>query len=441
MRPLGFALLAAAFAATVAHPASADPGMRSSAPVADAHVSAAAPRRNYGKLMTLSVASFPVARPYVRFRLPDIRGVVRSAKLRVYSRTRSRAGVRVRLVPNNKWGERTITYANAHVARRRPTASSGPVPGGAWTSIDVTPLVAARSFVTLQVAAAGDTAIVIASRETRRRAPRLVLAIDPVLVAAGDIASCDSTGDEATAALLDRIPGTVATLGDNVYPTGTSEQFAACYAPSWGRARKRTRPAAGNHDYATEGAHGYFAYFGAAAGDPARGYYGYDLGRWHIVVLNSNCADVGGCHVGSPQERWLRTDLASHASRCSLAYWHHPRFSSGPHGGDRAVEPFWQALYEHGAEVVLAGHDHDYERFAPQTPGGLLDPERGIRQFVVGTGGRSHYSIATPTANSEARNDAAFGVLRLVLRPASYEWKFVPEDGQTFADSGSSRCH
>jgi hypothetical protein len=441
VRPLAFASLVAAFAATVAQPASAQSALRSFAPVADAHVSAAAPRRNYGKLMTLSVASSPLARAYVRFRVPDLRGVVRSAKLRIYSRTRSRAGVRVRLVPNNNWGERTITYASAHVARRRPRASSGPLHAGAWTSIDVTPLVRARSFVTLEVAAARDTAVVIASRETRGRAPRLVVATDPVLIAAGDIASCDSTGDEATAALLDRISGTVATLGDNVYPAGTPEQFAACYAPSWGRARKRTRPAPGNHDYATEGARGYFAYFGAAAGHPARGYYSYDLGRWHVVVLNSNCADVGGCHVGSPQERWLRTDLASYASRCSLAYWHHARFSSGPHGGDRAVEPFWQALSEHGAELVLAGHDHIYERFAPQTPGGLVDRQSGIREFVVGTGGRSHYAIATPTANSEARNETAFGVLRLVLRPASYEWEFVAQAGRTFTDSGTSGCH
>lgn len=262
-----------------------------------------------------------------------------------------------------------------------------------------------------------------------------------VLVGAGDIASCASTGDESTAALLDAIPGTVFTTGDNVYNHGTPVEFARCYEPSWGRHRARTRPAPGNHDYGTPHAAGYFAYFGEAAGAPNKGYYSYNLGSWHIVVLNSNCGAVGGCGPGSPQERWLRADLAAHPAACTLAYWHHPRFSSGPHGGTMAVQAFWQALYEAGAELVLNGHDHLYERFAPQDPDGRRDEERGIRQFTVGTGGASLYAVGRPAPNSEVVNTTTYGVLKLTLYPDRYEWEFVPVPGGRFTDSGSGTCH
>lgn len=263
-----------------------------------------------------------------------------------------------------------------------------------------------------------------------------------VLVGAGDIASCVSEGDEATATLLDAIEGIVVTLGDHAYEAGTPVEFAACYDPSWGRHKARTRPTPGNHDYLTPGASGYFDYFGAAAGDPGKGYYSYDLGSWHIIVLNSNCAEIGGCDRDSPQERWLHADLAAHMRTCTLAYWHHPRFSSGPHGSEAGLEALWQALYEHGADVVLGGHDHVYERFGPQKPNGEPDLARGLRQFVVGTGGASHHKFAGPAlANSEVLNDDTFGVLKLILRPASYEWQFIPVAGRTFTDSGTGRCH
>ena len=263
---------------------------------------------------------------------------------------------------------------------------------------------------------------------------------DPVLVGAGDIADCNNPGDEATAALLDDIAGTVFTTGDNVYPTGTLERFNACYESSWGRHQARTRPAAGNHDL--EGTTGYFDYFGAAAGEPDKGYYSYDLGTWHIVVLNSVCASAGGCGAGSVQEQWLRQDLAANPSECTLAYWHDPRFSSGgEHGSTVAMEPFWRALYEAGADVVLAGHDHDYERFAPQDPVGNADAAYGIREFVVGTGGKSHVPFAAPLPNSEVRNDDTFGVLKLTLHAGTYDWEFVPEAGKSFSDSGTGSCH
>jgi Calcineurin-like phosphoesterase len=261
------------------------------------------------------------------------------------------------------------------------------------------------------------------------------------LLAAGDIASCSSSGDEATAKLLDSLAGKVVTLGDNVYDSGTASEFTNCYGPSWGRHKRRTRPAVGNHEYVTSGASGYFGYFGAAAGDPKKGYYSYNLGAWHIVALNSNCDEVGGCDAGSPQETWLRQDLKAHPTKCTLAYWHHPRFSFGNYRNDTRMEALWQALDAVGAEIVLAGHDHNYQRWAPQNPDGTLDRERGIRQFVVGTGGRNHYSLGSPPANVEASNDETFGILKLILRPTSYGWKFVPVAGKTFTDTGSGTCH
>jgi hypothetical protein len=278
---------------------------------------------------------------------------------------------------------------------------------------------------------------------------------DPVVVAAGDIASCESKGDEATVHLLARTEGTVLTLGDNAYEDGTASEFRQCYDPSWGKYKARTEPAPGNHDYpgidaAEEAgetsiglAKGYFGYFRKAAGYPSKGYYSFNLGRWHLLSLNSNCAEVDHCVSSSPQMRWLKANLAAnHDKRCTLAYFHHPRFSSGEeHGSIEEVKPLWDALYAGGVDVVLSGHEHNYERFAPQDPEGRADPQRGIREFVVGTGGESHYPIFEPIANSEIHNDHTYGVLKLTLHPKGYEWRFVPAGGGTFTDSGSGRCH
>jgi hypothetical protein len=265
---------------------------------------------------------------------------------------------------------------------------------------------------------------------------------DPVLVGAGDIADCaDLSGAEATAKLLDAIPGTVFTAGDNAYEQGTAEQFAKCYDPTWGRHKTRTRPSVGNHEFHSGGATPYFDYFGAAAGDPKQGYYSYELGSWHIIVLNSECLEVGGCQAGSRQEKWLQDDLHAHPATCTLAYWHKPLFSSGAkHGNDPEIKPFWNDLYAAHVAVVLNGHDHDYERFAPQDPDGQADPTRGIREFVVGTGGKNHRPFGTALRTSETRNADAFGVLKLVLHTHSYDWQFIAEPGKTFADSGSGQC-
>lgn len=264
-----------------------------------------------------------------------------------------------------------------------------------------------------------------------------------VLVGAGDIAGCDHPSrSERTAKLLDHIPGTVFAAGDLAYDKGTEREFANCYSPTWGRHKARTKPAPGNHEYDSSGAAGYFKYWGSAAGDPQKGYYSYDLGAWHIVVLNSNCPHVaGGCEAGSSQEKWLREDLAAHPAPCTLAYWHHPLFSSGEHGSEKEMKASWQALYDAGADVVINGHDHDYERFAPQDSSGKADPERGIREFVVGTGGKDHRPFLTLRPNSEVRNNGTYGVLKLTLHSQGYEWKFIPEAGRRFTDSGSGTCH
>jgi hypothetical protein len=266
---------------------------------------------------------------------------------------------------------------------------------------------------------------------------------DPVLVGAGDIGSCANPGVKLTANLVELagVDATVATFGDAAYPKGTDADFARCYDPYWGRFIDRTKPSPGNHEYETPGASGYFKYFGAAAGDPAKGYYSYDLGSWHVISLNSNCSSVpGGCAAGSPQEQWLRADLAAHSNTCTLAYWHHPRFSSGFHGDETSVAPFWDALYQAGADVVLNGHDHNYERFAPQHPGGQADPTQGIREFVVGTGGAELRNFGSIKPNSEFRVAQRNGVIKMTLHPDSYDWQFITAS-DPMADSGTGQCH
>ncbi len=277
---------------------------------------------------------------------------------------------------------------------------------------------------------------------------------DPVIAGAGDIA-CDPAnpnfnGGAGTAnncrmkATSDLLLGMnlngVFVLGDNQYEDGAYDKFLQSYDPTWGRLKASTFPAVGNHEYLTAGASGYYTYFGAAAGDSTKGYYSYNLGAWHIVVLNSQCGPVGGCGVGSPQEQWLKADLAANSRQCTLAYFHHPRYSSGRWGNNLYTDAFWQELYAAHADVVLAGHDHDYERFALQNPNGQVDA-MGIREFVAGMGGSNHTPWITLQPNSEVRNNDTYGVLKLTLHPGSYDWQFVPEAGKTFTDSGSTACH
>lgn len=261
--------------------------------------------------------------------------------------------------------------------------------------------------------------------------------VERILVGAGDIAQCGIPGAEQTAKLLDRIDGTVFTAGDNAYFQGTLQQFRECYGPTWGRHKGRTRPAPGNHEYETAGAAGYFEYFGEAAAPSAPGYYSFSLGAWRIFSLNSNI-DIG---AGSAQVAWLRRELTSDNARCQLVIVHHPLFSSGPNGGYARMADLWRVLYDNDVDVVVSGDDHLYERFARQDPDGRPDAVRGIRAFVVGSGGAELYKFASIKRNSEVRGEGTWGVIRFALRGSEFSWEFVPVDGGAFRDAGTEACH
>jgi 3',5'-cyclic AMP phosphodiesterase CpdA len=260
---------------------------------------------------------------------------------------------------------------------------------------------------------------------------------ESVLVGAGDIALCSALAPaEATAKLLDAIPGTVFTAGDNVQAVGAMEEFRQCFDPTWGRHKTRMQPSPGNHDYATAGGAAYFEYFGGIAGSPGASYYSYDLGSWHIISLDSNIA----AGPGSPQLEWLAKDLKTAWTQCTLAYFHHPLFTSGPNGPNVAVQDMWRVLYARGVDVIVNGHDHLYERFRLQDPDGQPDSAHGIREFIAGTGGAPLYQAVRVAANSEVRA-SVHGVLKLILRNGTYDWVFVSVAGQPFRDSGTDACH
>lgn len=427
-------------------------------PLADSFVTSAVPRRNFGKAGTLRVARSPRERAYLRFRL-RLTGSVRRATLRIYV-LGGRGSFKLALVPSNRWGERAITYRNAPAPRQAVSVTRA---DRGWNEIDVTPLVQRSGLLSLALGASRGT-IRFASRERRARAPRIVLdtAPAPVIAAAGNIA-CDplypsynggaGTATEchqrATSDLLGANLAGILTLGDAQYACGGYAAYQQVFNPTWGRMKALVHPVLGNHDYRPGPLagtdcdpaglpSGYFRYFGAAAGDPSRGYYSFDIGAWHLIALNTNCGEIG-CGPGSAQEVWLRADLAAHPSGCTLAYMHHPRFSSSyEQASNTGLDAFWRDLYAAQVELVLAAHDHVYERFAPQDPDGRANP-KGIREFVLGTGGFSHHPFFAVQANSVVRDNATFGVLKLTLRAKGYDWRFVPEAG-AFADAGSGSC-
>jgi hypothetical protein len=343
-------------------------------------------------------------------------------------------------------------YAGTSASGTPVQSRSADANGSSW-SVDASPPLALGTYTARaeQTDLAGNRGVSSANTFTVR---------NPVVLAAGDIA-CDSTSpnynaglgtsnschQKATSDLLaNPSDADILALGDTQYENAAYDQFQQVFDPTWGRFKSRIHPVAGNHEYQTPAAAGYFDYFNGIgnttgpAGERGKGYYSFDVGTWHLIALNSNCPEVGGCAAGSPQEQWLRADLAAHPNACTLAFWHHPLFSSGMHGNNLVMAPIWQAIYEAHADVVLTGHDHLYERYGPQSASGAPEPARGVREFVVGTGGQSHYTLQTVQPNSAIRSTDAFGVLKLTLRGNGYDWQFLPEAGQTFTDSGSAQC-
>jgi hypothetical protein len=344
------------------------------------------------------------------------------------------------------WTEPDVTWDSAPVVVD-VIADIPEVPDESYVRVNVTSVIEGNGRIDFYILNEADDSFVVSSKEGGFGPVLEVILGDgqAILTGAGDIASCDGDGDEATAALIDAVLAEeedtlVFTLGDNAYEDGAPEDFADCYHPSWGRFKEITHPSAGARDYRTPGANGYFAYFGAAAGDADEGFYSYDYGGWHLVVLNSNCGEAGGCNEGSAQATWLEQDLSSNDAACTLAYWHHPAFDSTGDGVNSDVIPFWDMLYSDGAELVLNGDHHFYERFAPQNPSGAPD-ENGIVQFTVGTGGRSLAEIGSSAPNSEVRYNEAFGVLVLTLSPDGYGWEFRTAPDGSAVDSGSGSCH
>jgi hypothetical protein len=437
---------------------------------ADSFVASDSPTKNFGTATKLNVKSSPATNGYLKFVVPPSSGTVLSATLRVFTTHDSKAGVTAAPVADSSWGERTITWQNAPAISPAPVTASGGFQSGRWVPMDVTPMVAPGTTVTLGLwSPTGGDATNVASRELKPGVddPQLVIEYtgDPTIMAAGDIAcSAISVGASCQArATSDLVaaanPDAVLALGDNQYECGQLSDYQSFYDATWGRFKSKTRPVPGNHEYTTSlntanncyglpaGAPGYYTYFGAIASplEPlctvgCKGYYSYDLGTWHLIALNSNCTRVGNCGASDPQAQWLQADLTAHAGQCTLAYFHHPRWTSGQEGPLVAMGPIYKILYDAGVDVILNGHDHDYERFAPLDPSGAVDPVNGIREIVAGTGGRNTTSFTSAAAGSEVRNSTTFGVLGMTLHPRGYDWRFVPTAG-TFSDSGSQPCH
>ncbi|MEU8007194.1 DNRLRE domain-containing protein [Catellatospora sp. NPDC049111] len=424
-------------------------------PVADTYVQADTASTNYGTAVQITVDSSPQRQMFLRFTVGGVSGTVTSAKLRlrhISGNDGSAAGGTFKAMSNTSWSETGTTWNNKPALDGATLGTLGSVVANGWYEVDVTSLVTGNGTFSIGASSTNSDGAYYDTRETGADSPQLVVTTgttpspspstpppsgDPVLVGAGDIADSGS-GDTATAALLDGISGTVFTTGDNVYTNGTASEFSSYYNPTWGRHKARTRPAPGNHDYNTSGASGYYNYFGSVAGPSGQGYYSYDLGNWHVVSLNSNIS----MSAGSAQETWLRNDLAASTKPCTIAYWHHPLFTSGAnHAPSTSTRPLYQALYDYNADVVVWGHNHQYERFAPMNASGTADSSRGIRSFVAGMGGAGFYGFGTIQPNSQARNSDTWGVLKFTLHSNSYDWQFVPQAGKTYNDSGTGSCH
>jgi len=470
---------------------------------ADAYVKQANPSTNYGSAASLQVngASNPDVESFIRFTVTGVSGTVQNAQLRIYATTNGTKNGPAVYATSTAWMETGITWDKRPARTSDAIDNKGNISTDSWVEYDVTPLVREDGTFSFVLAADSSDGVRFSSRQGSRP-PRLIVTLSTdeitpnatetstpettdtsaptlttspeetsiptftelpaetstleadtatptstdtstpaftstspgsaVFVGAGDISTCSNNNDEATAKLLDTIPGTVFTAGDNAYIDGSYTEYINCYDPTWGRHKARTKPVPGNHEYQTLGAAGYFQYF---SNMPA--YYAFNLGSWRIYALNSELS----VSSTSAQVTWLQDDLAANPSQCVLAYWHKPRWSSGSnHGSNSAMQALWQVLYNAGAELVINGHEHNYERFAEMNASGAA-VSQGLREFVVGTGGNSLYPFGTALTTSQVRNSSTYGVLKLTLHSGGYDWQFVPGAGSTFTDSGSSSCH
>ena len=425
---------------------------------ADVRVQESAPGSNYAGrgLWTGGATGFRME-SYLRFRVSGVKGgTIEGAKLRVRSYEGTQDGPAL-YEATDGWSEQGLTWANRPASVGPQLGDAGALDPGSWVEYDVSGVVTGEGVYSFMLRSGPTPETSKFDAWEGAYQPELVLRVegDPVLVGAGDIASGENDAVEDTAELVRDTPGTVFAVGDVVYESGSAEDFGRYYDPTWGTEKARTKPSPGNHEYVGGGPQqfgdGYFEYFGAVAAKENGGSYSYDLGEWHVVSLNTGqcygAKEPDGsyprCGAGDPMIEWLKSDLAASGARCTLAYFHHPRWSSGiEHGNDPAsAKAIWDTLYEHGADVAVSGHDHDYERFAPQDDQGNRDEDGGVRQFVVGTGGRSLRGFGEIEANSEVRSSEAYGVIKFTLRPDGYDWKFLPlEGGVQFTDSGSDRC-
>lgn len=418
-------------------------------PDADAYVKEAESTTNFGAKSTLQVDGGEQAdESFIRFTVENVSGTILSAHLRLYTRKNSTKDGPAIYATSESWDEEKLTWSQRPDYHRDALDNKDQLDAESWVEYDVTSAVTGNTTFNFVLVGDSKDAVAFSSRESNQP-PELVVTFIPeatmdlpptptsfagdvTLVGAGDISTCKDDNDELTAQLLDNIPGTVFTVGDNAYDDGEYRQFTECFDPTWGRFKDRMYPIPGNHDYDTTDATGYFQYF-----NNIPSYYAYDLGSWRIYALNSeiNVTEDG------PQVKWLQSDLATHTNKCVLAYWHEPRWSSGStHGNSLSKQTLWKTLYEAGAELVLNGHEHIYERFMPMNSEGQGDP-LGLREIIIGTGGAVHYPLGTPLSTSEVRNNNTYGVLKLTLHSNSYDWEFIPVAGSTFTDSGSTECH
>jgi hypothetical protein len=468
----GIALLAtvaSAVALAAAAPGIAQAATTTLAPIADSYVQADQANTNFGLATELHADASPVTNVYLKFQVSGLTGAPNKATLRLYTRSTGSTPIKAFPVADTTWTETGITSATAPPAGAASVGTSGALTAGSYVSIDVTAAITGNGTFSL-MANTGSTAVRILDSREGANPPQLVVdSADPpppgvTVYAGGDVACAPNdpafNGGVGTATacrmkatsdlLLANQAQLVIALGDEQYNSGSPADFQASYHPSWGRVKAQTKPVVGNHEYGQSGASGYFGYFGNAATplEPGcvkscKGYYSFDVANWHIVVLNTECTRIdggAGCAVGSQQQQWLTNDLNAHATGCTLAVGHRPRWSSNSFASSD-IAPLIDVLYAKGVDVYLTGHAHSYERFAPQNPAGARDDAAGIREFVVGTGGDNSTGFGTVVPNSEVRKNTTFGVMRLTLAASSYAWAFVPDPTTPFADSGQGSCH